>query len=37
MLNENPLEHISNTLEIESVFVKGNRILNPTRPDKQKP
>ncbi|MBO9199422.1 MULTISPECIES: amidohydrolase family protein [Niastella] len=28
MLNKNPLENISNTLEIESVFVKGKRIKN---------
>jgi hypothetical protein len=28
MLNKNPLENISNTLAIESVFVKGKQIKN---------
>lgn len=28
MLNKNPLENISNTLEIESVFVKGKQMKN---------
>ena len=28
MLNKNPLEDISNTLEIESVFVKGKQMKN---------
>jgi len=34
MLNKNPLEDISNTLEIESVFVKGKQMKNKAGTDK---